>query len=238
MKALIVFALLAVTGVAAPSEEELAMLRQVPDQNHYSPREMVLSANAFLALGPAKCEAALEDLCRWSDVQKEKNWYQTNGRLLLLMRTLYVSDPVDPIPVPAMGQPVFPVTESDWQEWLYFPLEFSGGVPLLLPSGYILAGSPVLAGKYLGYCRSKGWLRRSALHVPTDEDLSRAIRLLVDSRRWRASRWRVTDVGDAANSKASEEERARAFLYEQSGLKPPEKAANQPAEPTRASAPR
>lgn len=223
MKSLLLFLSLVTAGVAAPSMELLALLQQVPDQTHYSPRDMAVATNAFLALGSAKCETALVDLCRWSDSQREKDWHQTNGRLLLLIRSLYVSDAADPIPIPAMGLPVFPIREADWQEWPYFPLEFSHGIPLLLPSGYILAGSPVLAGKYLGYCRDKGWLRRAALPVPTQEDLFRAVTTVVESRRWRASAWREHEIGDAANSKVSEEIGARRFLYEQCGLKPPQK---------------
>lgn len=224
MRTLLLFLSLLVIGIAKPSKEALALLRQVPDQNHYSPLDMVNAANAFLALGPLKCEETLEELCRWSDSQTEKNWYHSNGRLLLLMRILYISDAADPIPIPAMGRPEFPIKEEDWHEWPYFPLEFSRGVPLFLPKGYVLAGSPVLAGKYLGYCRSKGWLRRSMLSVPTREHLLQAVTTVVESRRWRASLWRELEVGDAANSKISEEVGARAFLYEQCDLKPPQKA--------------
>jgi hypothetical protein len=235
MKALVFFFSLVTTVAAAPSEEVFPLLRQVPDQDHYSPREMILAANAFLALGPAKCEASLEDLCRWSDAQKVKDWYQINSRLLLLIRTLYVSDLADPIPLPPMGQPEFPITMSDWQEWPYFPLEFSHGVPLLLPRGYLLAGAPVLAGTYLASCRGKGWLRRARLREPRVEDLQLAVATVVSSRRWRALLWAIVNVGDAANTTFSDEILARRFLYKQCGLEVPNREANQTTEPTAAS---
>ena len=207
----------------------------------YSPRQMVLAANAFLALGPKDCRSSIVDLCVWNTRRDDPSfeWFDNNDRLLLLIRVLFVSDPVDPISIPPVGRPSFPIFEGDasdiLSEWPYFPIEFSKGIPLLLPREFELSGAPIVAGTYFNICESKGWLRRSSFHVPTNDDLVRAVELLVASRRWRASRWEIYEIGDSAKSTISQEVIAREYIYSQCGLIPPPRKANHTAEPSQQS---
>jgi hypothetical protein len=190
---------------------------------------MVLVANEFIALGEKDCQSTLEELCVWNNKNEgSAKWdFRINDRLVLLMRVLYVSDVADPIPIPALGAPEFPITKADWQEWPYFPIEFSDGVPLLLPSEYVIAGSPVRAGKYLEFCEGKGWIRRTKLHVPTDQDLRSAIEHLLATRRWKGTNWPMveTDFGPGATeghpASVSSEIFARDYLYKQCGIANP-----------------
>jgi len=133
----------------------------------YDPRRIVQAVNALQPLGKEKALAALGEYLRVA------SRFHDSGRegVFLILRCLF-DVPADPGFMPHMycGAPSMSPPE-DPKKAPRFPIVIQGDVPLLLITGYNLAGHPEQPESHLEYFRKHGQVRKQPL-VPTDDPLA------------------------------------------------------------------
>jgi hypothetical protein len=164
-----------------PPETELVpllkMLDQIPELQGYKfhPQPLIAAVNALQPLGKEKALAVISEYLR---VSSDFDSPAREGTFLL-MRALF-DVPADPGYMPTMfvGGPS-PQPPKDPKVFPRFPLSLEGDVPLLLVSGYILAGKAQDPEEHIKYFTTNGVFRSSQLK-PTDTP-SKILQTLVDS---------------------------------------------------------
>lgn len=155
-----------------PEEQLRSLLRLIdkaPSYNsayHCNPLRVIQIVNALQPLGKEKALAAIEEYLRVASKLED------NGRegVFLVLRVLF-DIPTDPGYMPRMyvGAP-YPSEPKDAKQIPRFPILLQDDVPLLLVSGYMLAGIPQQPESHVKYFREKGQLR-SKLLSPGDAPL-------------------------------------------------------------------
>jgi hypothetical protein len=180
----------------------LTALGQVPSYNSgysYNPLPVIRAVNGLQPLGK---ERALDVIEEWLRVAS--SWHDNGYEgVFLVLRTLF-DVPADPGHMPDMfvGAPV--VRQQEDQTILpRFPIAIEGDIPLLVNSGYSLAGQAEQPQSHVTYFREHGKLRDKPL-APTAEPLAALERFLKSSRSPYLDKSRLFD-----------EERGRQFLSEQ-----------------------
>lgn len=153
----------------------LRLLDRVPSYSaahRYNPRHLITAVNALHPLGKDKALAVIAEYLRVS------SWLDDPGRqgVFLVLRALF------DVPAPPgyqrgmmVGAPS-PPPPADLRSLPRFPLVIVDEVPLLLVTGYMLAGQPEPPEWHLAYFRKTGKLRARRLR-PTDNLFGLADRL-------------------------------------------------------------
>jgi hypothetical protein len=154
----------------------LDTLGEVPSYNdglRYNPRAVIQAVNLLQPLGKGKALAAIQEHLRTTD--------EGEGAFLVL-RTLF-EVPEDPGYMPRMHVGAPSPTEPKNPKLLpRFPITIEGDIPLLLVTGYSLAGHPEHPMSHVNYFREHGKLREKQL-VPIDAPFA-ALDELANSPRW------------------------------------------------------
>jgi hypothetical protein len=156
------------------SEAELRRLLRIIDKAPgyysaygYDPRRIVEAVNALQPLGKEKALAALGEYLRVA------SGFHDSGRegVFLILRCLF-DVPDDPGFMPHMycGAPSMS-PPKDAKQAPRFPIVIQGDVPLLLITGYTLAGFPEQPESHLEYFRKHGQIRKQPL-LPTNDPLA------------------------------------------------------------------
>lgn len=156
------------------SEKELRRLLRIIDKAPgyysaygYDPRRIVEAVNALQPLGKEKALAALGEYLRVA------SHFHDSGRegVFLILRCLF-DVPTDPGYMPHMycGAPSMSPPE-DAKQAPRFPIVIHGDVPLLLITGYNLAGEAEPPERHLEYFRKHGQIRKQPLE-PTNDPLA------------------------------------------------------------------
>lgn len=160
----------------ADLRELLRVLDRAPSYNsgvHYDPLAIVRAVNALHPLGKSKAVAAIAEYLRVS------SWLDDPGRegVFLVLRSLF-QVPTAPGHMPTMmvGAPS-PAGPKDPKVLPRFPLVLIDDVPLLLVTGYMLAGRAEPPEWHLAKFRKLGVLRAKPLR-PTDDPVALADRLV------------------------------------------------------------
>lgn len=158
----------------ALGEKELRQLLRIIDKAPgyssaygYDPRRIVVAVNVLQPLGKEKAVAVLGEYLRVA------SGFHDSGRegVFLILRCLF-DVPADPGFMPHMycGAPSMSPPE-DAKKAPRFPIVIQGDVPLLLITGYTLAGRAEQPESHLEYFRKHGQIRNQPL-VPTNEPLA------------------------------------------------------------------
>jgi hypothetical protein len=145
----------------------LRLLDAAPSYNagyHYDPLAVIRAVNALQPLGKEKALAVIAEYLRVA------SQFYDPGRegVFLVLRVLF-DVPPDPGHMPPMfvGAP-WPAAPADPKRLPRFPILLQDGVPLLLVSGYLLAGFPEQPESHVEYFRQHGRLRDGPLVPPND----------------------------------------------------------------------
>jgi hypothetical protein len=148
-----------------PEQELRSLLRlidKVPSYNSgytYDPLALIRAVNALRPLGKDKALAVLTEYLRIASIYNDSG----SEGVFLVLRVLF-DVPADPGYMPHMyvGAPI-PEEPTDPKRLPHFPLLLLDDVPLLLVTGYMLAGRPQAAEDHIAYFREKGHLRAKPL---------------------------------------------------------------------------
>lgn len=164
-----------------PPEADLIVLLKLIDQisdlqgYEFKPQPLIAAVNALQPLGKDKALAVISEYLRVA------SYYDSPARdgTFLLLRALF-DVPADPGYMPTMfvGGPS-PVPPKDPKVFPRFPLYLEGDIPLLLVSGYMLAGKAQDPEEHVKYFIEKGSLRSTQLK-PSDTP-TKILNTLVDS---------------------------------------------------------
>jgi hypothetical protein len=156
------------------SEKELVRLLRLIDRlpsynagHSYDPLPVIRVVNALQPLGKDRALAVISEYLRVAP------FFHSPARqgLFLVMRVLFeVPSETGQMPRMYVGGPIPPAPE-DLKQLPRFPVLVVDDIPLLLVSGYILAGWPEPAERHVDYFRANGRLRAGPL-VPTNTPLS------------------------------------------------------------------
>jgi hypothetical protein len=140
----------------------LCLIDKAPTYNagcDYDPLLIIQIVNTLQPLGKEKALAAIEEYLR---VASSFHSPAREG-VFLVLRVLF-DVPTDPGYMPHMyvGAPS-PATPKDSKEFPRFPILIQDDVPLLLVSGYVLAGFPEQPESHVKYFRENGQLRKALL---------------------------------------------------------------------------
>lgn len=174
------------------SEEEARLLWGInkspgPDSRDGNSRTLLFALNMLISAGEQKANTALqmyEDLCKASDNDDWMRHGISSGRLLYLIRLLYVAEspsrPLNPMRLGAPTGPEFRLIDSCWPQ---FPLVVVDDWPIILYEEWLVAGCAENPMSYLEYCRQNG-VFRSSPYDPT-ETLEDALNHLFASDCWK-----------------------------------------------------
>jgi len=147
-----------------PLRELLRLIDQAPPLagDRYDPLPVIRIVNALQALGKDKALAAVDEYLRVASS------FHSDARegLFVVLRVLF-EVPKAPGHMPAMyvGAP-FPEAPKDPKRLPRFPVLLLDDVPLLLVSGYLLAGVAERVERHVAYYRKGGRLRSKRLAPP------------------------------------------------------------------------
>jgi hypothetical protein len=132
---------------------------------------------AAIGLQSLSHEAAIERLCALTRSQ-------IGDRVLPLCRMLFVRRDEPGFVRPGTGGASF-LGGTDYADWPLEPIELVDGIPFLIARGYLVAGFPEPAEKYLDYCLENcDW--NPVRYVPkTAEEKTQALGKLVKSPKWK-----------------------------------------------------
>ncbi len=160
-------------------DQLLDLVRNCSEWDGYTfdPGTHLRAVNALRTLEKAEALALLRAYLE--EARANGNSLQTS--LFLLLRLLFEPESGENFPTIPVGKPVDPGEPYNPAFPLY-PLALVQDVPLLISTGFILAGHPGSPEAHLKFCEEKGRLRREPLSPP-DNPLDLAGKL-VDSPEW------------------------------------------------------
>jgi len=148
------------------SEEELrSLLRQIdktPGYNasyHFNPLPLIQTVNRLQPFGKEKALAAIDEFLRVASGFHDE---ATEGVFLVLRVLFDVPDDPGYMPHMRVGAP-WPAAPEDAKRLPRFPILLQDDVPLLLVSGYDLAGLAEMPERHVNYFRENGRLREKPL---------------------------------------------------------------------------
>lgn len=168
--------------------------------------------NALIDAGRDSACAALESAAKAKRELEEV--YEADQRVCHLCRLLFVPNSTTNVLRRAgLGAPdLLPLESMKPSDWPHLPFAIVDDVPLSMTTGYMLAGVPEKADRYLAYCMSNGVFRTRPFPQPTFGSASNALNHVFSSQKWKALKW--TDEGPGWHYHLSEST-AKRTLWEQ-----------------------
>lgn len=125
---------------------------------------------------------------------------ERDERAALLCRLVYQSIDTNTLRGPMFGTPNLPVSFGRIEVWPDMPFVFSQKIPLLMVSGYCLAGPRETGEMYLEYCHVHGVFRKYSYAVPTRQEQEQAVQQLLNSQRWKDA-WSESGIYEEADAR-------------------------------------
>lgn len=181
------------------------------DGYSYNPLPVITIANTLQPLGKEKALAAIAEYIRVSS--KWSGFGEARYGIFLVLRVLFdVPGSVDPIQAVAFGAP-FPPGPKDPHRLPRFPIALVDDIPLMLVSGYSLAGMATPMEEVVAFFRDNGELHPTLL-APTNAPLS-AIVHLMHSSQWVYADAKLQQPGGFSFGMVEDTEREKSMLMEQ-----------------------
>ena len=107
-----------------------------------------------------------------------------DNKIIVLCRMLFEMEKESEFRRPRIGDAVF-LGGTDYSDWPLEPIEIINGIPVLIVSGYSVAGKPETALSYLEYCITYCSWHTERYELKSDAEKQIAINLLIASQKWK-----------------------------------------------------
>ncbi|GAA5496410.1 hypothetical protein Rhal01_02593 [Rubritalea halochordaticola] len=174
---------------ASEPKDQKGNIPELFKKKEYNCATIAKAANYYISLGEEQAVKELKQLEN-NEPDLSIDGFSNNTRIGWVCRIVFQPSKNEPLRPPAYGGLHLPRHTMPLKRWPHYPLAESDGVYFVLADGYILAGVAERASAYIDYCRRHGKFRKDKVKVPTRAEATTALQSLIQSKRWKAIKWK------------------------------------------------